>query len=138
LSDESHQLNPRVQRTLPTVPHERWVKNVVDALSAIGDLKHQESRWLAPDRQDWENPDKLVNTLDDIQFTLFLDDCAFSLSEDQLALGHRFAMQLQQYLSESPQTIGIESTLHNPKWHAMATAARDLAATLKDRQPESR
>jgi hypothetical protein len=119
----------------PTVPLERWKNNITVSASMLGDEKHQAENWFREDRPAWENPNELIcDFFDGVLFELFLEDCAFSLSAEQLHAGQCLLSQLNDFLTATPDTLdSVETfTMFAGKKFELLLASLQLCSKLKD------
>ena len=108
----------------PNVPLNRWRGNVLEAVERIGDKHYQETNWLRDDRPAWENPNEAICVLvDDCVFELFLQDCAFSFSNEQHQAATDFSIKLNRFLNETPKFLEAEETLNDPRWKDVQLSA---------------
>jgi hypothetical protein len=115
----------------PTVPLERWRNNVIDCARSIGDTEHQKKNWFHEDRPAWENPNELINALfDDSVFELFLVDCAYSLSSEQLVAGNELLTKLNSFNTQMPDPLDSLATFNDPRWQEIAIGARHFVASF--------
>ena len=116
----------------PNVPLTRWRGNVVEAVQRIGDRHYQETHWLRDDRPAWENPNEVINTLaDDYQFDLFLQDCAYSFSDQQHQVATDFSIKLNHFLNENPGPLRAKETLNDPRWIDLQVSAMVFVAAFE-------
>jgi hypothetical protein len=116
----------------PNVPLTRWRGNVVEAVQRIGDRHYQETHWLRDDRPAWENPNEVINTLvDDYQFDLFLQDCAYSFSDQQHQAATDFSIKLNHFFNENPGPLEAEETLNDPRWIDLQASAMVFVAAFE-------
>lgn len=117
----------------PTVPLARWRENVVSAARMIADGDHQRRHWSNPDSPAWETPEELICTLyNDFQFELFLQDCAFSLTEAQLDAGRALRQAIDQFCRETPDFLDRQSTLTDSKWTRISLLARTFVQVIEN------
>ncbi|WP_353062951.1 hypothetical protein RBB77_16885 [Tunturibacter psychrotolerans] len=115
----------------PQVPLDRWKRNVVEAVERIGDKHYQSTHWLQDDRPAWEDPNEVVSVLvDDCVFNLFLQDCAFSFSDQQHEAAANFSLTLNSFLNEAPEILEAEETLNDPRWQDVQSSAIGFVAAF--------
>lgn len=123
----------------PTVSPEMWRDNVVTVAERIGNSKHQEKHWFRDDRPPWENPIELICSLDDVVFDQFLENCAFSFTDQQVQAVQDFSLKLRLFESES-QCANLEldswEVFHSPLWQDLSQAARRLVAAFAVSTPQ--
>jgi hypothetical protein len=113
----------------PNVPIERWTNNVVDAVLSIGNREHHVANWFREDRPAWENPNEAVNILmDDCVFELFLQDCDYSLTEQQRRSGHLLMQELNLFLETTPKFLDSAETFSHPQWLIVQSSANDFVS----------
>jgi hypothetical protein len=97
----------------------------------IGNTEHQEKNWFREDRPAWENPDELICVFfDDSLFELFLVDCAYSLSSEQLVAGNELSGQLTSFNEQMQGRLDPVATFHDPRWEKIRVSARNFVATF--------
>jgi hypothetical protein len=115
----------------PTVPLDRWRENVLEAVKRIGDKEYQSTNWLRDDRPAWESPNEVVSVLiDDSQFDLFLQDCAYSFSDQQQRSAADFSTKLNHFLDASPNSLDPKETLDDPRWEDVQSSANVFVAAF--------
>jgi len=116
----------------PSVPITRWRGNVIEAVQRIGDRHYQETNWLRDNRPAWESPNEVISVLvDDCLFELFLQDCAFSFSDEQHQTAADFSIKLNHFLNENPGSLEAEETLNDPRWIDLQVSAMVFVAAFE-------
>jgi len=116
---------------------ELWTSNLVDAARAIGDTKHQRSRWLAPDAFAWERPEELINTIwDDLLLELFIEEHGTVLSRVQAEAATALRDELNNYCEATPKNLDPEQVLADPRWEAVRSKARSFVAAFESHSSE--
>jgi hypothetical protein len=115
------------------ITSELWLRNLLDAASAIADREQQECRWLAADAYAWERPEELISVLfDDSVFEGFLEKYASTFSEEQCAAAFALRDSISAYCSETDDFLDPAEVLRDPRWQSIRENAVQFADAFKD------
>jgi hypothetical protein len=120
---------------IPELTPERWIANLLEAISNIANREHQEERWLAQDAQAWECPDELINVLDDCVFDGFVEKYAPTFSDEQQKAAFEFKDDLTRYCAMTPQHLESAKVLADPRWDGVRRKAEAFVAAFRDKWP---
>jgi hypothetical protein len=119
---------------MPITP-ERWISNLLEVATSIADRKMQEEKWAAGTWNIWEDPDEMLNTLDDFVLDGFAEAFPSIFSAEQESAARRFRDAVDGFCASPSVTFGPVELLSDQNWERVRQSADEFVEAFDGKWP---